>query len=186
MGHLLKIKCVGSRVNVHSLASTSVPFTLTTVQVPNLELTHTKRITVQEELDSLCLLFRTSTYRHLINYQDTDMVNTFQLSSRISSRSQVQKGCTFQLLYLINLLFNFTLQGTAQCISQNPSHTVQGKEWLSPQGADPPLSLSAVKAGRNHLNKYQTLLLPTGIGEHVAKPYQSSQTSLQRRCELPL
>jgi hypothetical protein len=46
MGHLLKIKCVDSRVSVHILASTIVPFTLTTVQVPNLALTHTKRITV--------------------------------------------------------------------------------------------------------------------------------------------
>ncbi len=46
MGHLLKIKCVDSRVNVHILASTSEPFTLTTVQVPNLALTHKKRITV--------------------------------------------------------------------------------------------------------------------------------------------
>jgi hypothetical protein len=36
MGHLLKIKCVDSRVTVHVLASTSVPFTLTTVQVTNL------------------------------------------------------------------------------------------------------------------------------------------------------
>jgi hypothetical protein len=39
MGHLLKIKCVDSMVNVDILASTSVPFTLTTVQVPNLALT---------------------------------------------------------------------------------------------------------------------------------------------------
>jgi hypothetical protein len=46
MGHFLKIKCVDSRMNVHILASTSVTFTLTTVQVPNLALTHTKRITV--------------------------------------------------------------------------------------------------------------------------------------------
>jgi hypothetical protein len=46
MGHLLKIKCVDSRVKVHILASTSVPFTLMTVQVPNVALTHTKRITV--------------------------------------------------------------------------------------------------------------------------------------------
>jgi hypothetical protein len=45
MGHLLKTKCVDSRVNVIILASTSVPFTLTTVQGPNLALTHTKRIT---------------------------------------------------------------------------------------------------------------------------------------------
>jgi hypothetical protein len=44
----LKIKCVDSRVNVHILASTIVPFTLTTVQVPNLALTHKKRITVYD------------------------------------------------------------------------------------------------------------------------------------------
>jgi hypothetical protein len=43
----LKTKCVDSRVNMHILASTSAPFTLTTVQVPNLALSHTKRITVQ-------------------------------------------------------------------------------------------------------------------------------------------
>jgi hypothetical protein len=47
MGHKLKIKCVDSRVNVYNLASTGVPFTLRTVQVPNLALTHKKRITVQ-------------------------------------------------------------------------------------------------------------------------------------------
>ncbi len=46
MGHLLKIKCLDSRLNVHILASASVTFTLTTVQVPILALTHTKRITV--------------------------------------------------------------------------------------------------------------------------------------------
>jgi hypothetical protein len=46
MVHKLKIKCVDSRVNVHNLSSTDVPFTLTTVQVPNLALTHKKRITV--------------------------------------------------------------------------------------------------------------------------------------------
>jgi hypothetical protein len=49
MGHSLKIKCVDSRVNVHILTSTNVPFTFTTVQVPNLALTHRKRITVLEE-----------------------------------------------------------------------------------------------------------------------------------------
>jgi hypothetical protein len=38
----LKIKCVDSRVNVHLLASRSVPFTLTTIQAPNLALTHKK------------------------------------------------------------------------------------------------------------------------------------------------
>jgi hypothetical protein len=46
MGHKLKIKCVDSRVNVHSSSSTGAPFTLTTVQVPNLALIHKKRITV--------------------------------------------------------------------------------------------------------------------------------------------
>jgi hypothetical protein len=51
MGHLLKIKCVDSRVNVNILASTSVPFTLTTVQVPNLALTNKKRITVYQNVN---------------------------------------------------------------------------------------------------------------------------------------
>jgi hypothetical protein len=46
MGHLLNIKCVDSRVSVHILAPTSVSLTLTTVQVSNLALTRTKRITV--------------------------------------------------------------------------------------------------------------------------------------------
>ncbi len=47
MGHMLKIKSVDSRVNGHILASTSVPFTLMTVQVSNVALTHKKRITVK-------------------------------------------------------------------------------------------------------------------------------------------
>jgi hypothetical protein len=42
----LKTKFLDSRVNVHILASISVPFTLATVQVPNLELSQAKRITV--------------------------------------------------------------------------------------------------------------------------------------------
>jgi hypothetical protein len=46
MEHLLKKKCVVSRVNVHILTSTSVLFTLTVMQLPNLKLTHEKRITV--------------------------------------------------------------------------------------------------------------------------------------------
>jgi hypothetical protein len=46
MGQLLKIQCVDSRVNVYILASTSVPFSLKTVQVPNFALTNTKQITV--------------------------------------------------------------------------------------------------------------------------------------------
>ncbi len=36
-------------MNVLIVAATSVPFTLSTVQVPNLALTHTKQITVYEE-----------------------------------------------------------------------------------------------------------------------------------------
>ncbi len=46
LGHLLKLKCAHSPLNLCILSSTSVPFTLTTVQVSNLSLTHTKRITV--------------------------------------------------------------------------------------------------------------------------------------------
>ncbi len=55
MGHLLKIKCVDSRVNVHILASISVSFRLTTVQVPNLALTRKKRITGYPYLSNVFL-----------------------------------------------------------------------------------------------------------------------------------
>jgi hypothetical protein len=48
MGHLLNLKCAQIRFNLRILSSTSVPFTLATVQVPNLALTHMKRITVRE------------------------------------------------------------------------------------------------------------------------------------------
>jgi hypothetical protein len=41
------------------------------------------------------------------------------------------------------------------------------------QGADPlRLPLLVEKAGRDHLNKQITPLLPTGIGERIAKPHQ--------------
>ena len=46
MEQLLKLKCVHSPLNLRILSSTNVPYTFTTVQVPNLALTHTKRITV--------------------------------------------------------------------------------------------------------------------------------------------
>ncbi len=46
MGYLLKLKCAHSPLNLRILSSTSVPFTITTVLVPNLALTHIKRITV--------------------------------------------------------------------------------------------------------------------------------------------
>ncbi len=46
MEHLLQLKCAHTPLNQRILSSTSVPFTLTTLQVPNLALTHTKRFTV--------------------------------------------------------------------------------------------------------------------------------------------
>jgi hypothetical protein len=46
MGHLLKLKCAHSPLNLRILSSTNDLFTLTTVQVPNLALVETKRITV--------------------------------------------------------------------------------------------------------------------------------------------
>jgi hypothetical protein len=47
MGHLLKLKCTHSPLNVRILSSTCVPFPLTTVQVPNIAPVETKRDTVQ-------------------------------------------------------------------------------------------------------------------------------------------
>jgi hypothetical protein len=49
MGHLLKINCAHSPLNLRILSLTCVPFTLTTVQMPNIALTHKKQITVLEE-----------------------------------------------------------------------------------------------------------------------------------------
>jgi hypothetical protein len=49
MGHLLKLKREHSPLNLRILSSTCVPFTLTTLQVLNLALTHKKRITVHAE-----------------------------------------------------------------------------------------------------------------------------------------
>ncbi len=46
IGHLSKLNCAHSPLILRILSSKSVQFTLTTVQVPNLALTHTKRITV--------------------------------------------------------------------------------------------------------------------------------------------
>jgi hypothetical protein len=45
--------------------------------------------------------------------------------------------------------------------------------WSSPQGAlSLPPPLRVVKTGKNHLNEEITPLLPTGIGERIAKPHQ--------------
>ncbi len=48
LGHLLKLKCAHSPLNLRILSSTSLPFTLMTVQVPNVSLVETKRFTVRE------------------------------------------------------------------------------------------------------------------------------------------
>jgi hypothetical protein len=47
----LKLKCGHSPLNLRILSSTSDPFTLTTAQVPNLALTHRKRITVRVNIE---------------------------------------------------------------------------------------------------------------------------------------
>ncbi len=47
IGHLLKLKCAHSPLILRILSSTSIQFTLTTMQRLNLARTHTKRITVQ-------------------------------------------------------------------------------------------------------------------------------------------
>jgi hypothetical protein len=48
MGHLLKLNCAHSPMNVRILSST-IPFSLTMVQLPNLALSHKKRIIVYKE-----------------------------------------------------------------------------------------------------------------------------------------
>jgi hypothetical protein len=61
-----------------------------------------------------------------------------------------------------------------------------GADVLRPEGAEPPLPLSAAKAGRNHLNE-NIPLLPAGIGERYSQTISKlCQAALLRRCELPL
>ncbi len=64
MGHLLKLKCAHSLLKLRILSSTSVPFALTTVRVPNLALTHTKRITVQWRAKLRVLRSQTDWHNH--------------------------------------------------------------------------------------------------------------------------
>ncbi len=56
MGHLLKLKCALRTLEYACLASTRVPFRPTTVQMPNLALIETKRITVYH-ISNECLLW---------------------------------------------------------------------------------------------------------------------------------
>jgi hypothetical protein len=60
MGRLLKLKCAHSPLDLRILSSTRVPFALTTVQVQNIALTHTKRNTVH--LSYFCRTYSDSTY----------------------------------------------------------------------------------------------------------------------------
>ncbi len=79
----MKIKCVESRVNVHILVSTSVLFTLTAVQVPNLALTHTPRITV-------CILI--------------DMLKTSLLSFAFCCSITFMCGSAYALIFSIKII----------------------------------------------------------------------------------
>jgi hypothetical protein len=81
MGYLLKIKCVDSRENVHILASISVPFTLTTVQMPNLALTHTKRKTV----------YKSDLTDHLFEHVQESLLSS--ASSTTSSPGEEDSSC---------------------------------------------------------------------------------------------
>jgi hypothetical protein len=58
-GTLLKLKCAHSPLSVRIISSTSVPFTLMTVHMPNLALVETKRITVCSSANRLNGLWST-------------------------------------------------------------------------------------------------------------------------------
>ncbi len=67
MGHWLKLKCAHSPLNLRTLSSTSVSFTITSVQVPNLALTHMKRITVCLEKEALLTFTVEYTVSHAVS-----------------------------------------------------------------------------------------------------------------------
>jgi hypothetical protein len=95
MGHMLKVKCVDSRVNVNILASTSVPFTLTTVQVPNLAPTHTRRITVWFLLWEQRSDFLLEEQRRGFYFRNKGEV----ILEQISGRSNISQKQAFRYLY---------------------------------------------------------------------------------------
>jgi hypothetical protein len=79
MRHLLKLKCAHSPLNLRILSSTSVPFTLTTVQVLNLALTLAERITVRRQIFTpilLALLILVANNGN--NYQTVDNLNELE------------------------------------------------------------------------------------------------------------
>jgi hypothetical protein len=106
MGHLLKIKCVDSRVNVHNLASTSVPFTLTTVQVPNLETNSQKTDNNAPSLTEPDTDCAGSNYMRRPDFEDLDVDNhshpplfTIFIVSRLKEFSYLEKCCYLDRCY---------------------------------------------------------------------------------------
>ena len=104
MGHLLKRKCSHSALNLRILSSTSVPFTLTTVQVLNLALTHKKRITVyifiikrksyllSESYGFFCCCGKLR-MRSIIQEKDEEFLTTKKNFQRTLDSMQVRKAC---------------------------------------------------------------------------------------------
>jgi hypothetical protein len=81
MGHLLKTKCVDSRENMQILASTSVPFALTMVHVPNLALTLTKQI----------IVYKSDLTDYLMEYVQESLLSL--ASSRTFSPGEEDSSC---------------------------------------------------------------------------------------------
>ncbi len=117
MGHLLKIKCVDSRVNVHILASTSGSFTHTTVQVANSALTHTKQITVPFPFDvDGCCTVQYSTIQYSTVQYSTVKYSTVKYSTEqyniFTEREEGDEANTFFPVWEPCLHFTVIMRGS--------------------------------------------------------------------------
>ena len=81
MGHLLKIKCVYSRVNMYYLASTRFPLTLKTAQVPNVAQNHTKSLILLPLINHVRVYFFCTPNNHVMPslFYDKSRTNFFPL-----------------------------------------------------------------------------------------------------------
>jgi hypothetical protein len=133
MGHLSKIKCIESRVNVHILCSFNKCSIYTTVQVPNLALTHTKRITVWGGGWRMYLGSTSTPWPRreaAMNQKEFMMVKVFPTFSSLSMRACVHRGVISQKARMHSLAEPIFLDG----IYPRYTWDISSKHQRVPQG----------------------------------------------------
>ncbi len=152
MGHSLKLKCAHSPLNLSILSPTSVPFSLTTLQMPNLALVETKLITVHNAHSCVCERFiyshDRSAYSAARKYVDRsweyiDRSQTHKCGNWDWGRAILRKGihkwdfhcsaCLFRLTDTKSVYRSFAVYSLYDCL---PATLMTNKEnsWKIPFG----------------------------------------------------